>query len=628
MQVAPVMSKRIFLFSLVFAAALASARDKQENWLEVSSQHFTVYCDGNEKQGRHIADQFERMRAVFHTAFPNVQIDPSAPIVVIAVRDAKDFRALEPEAYLAKGQLELTGLFLRAPDKNYVLLRTDPGGLHPYATVYHEYTHLVFSKAAEWLPLWLNEGLAEFYQNTDIGEKDTVVGQSSADDILWLRQNRLLPLTTLLTVDYKSPYYHEEQKGSVFYSESWALTHYLQVTDAQKNTNRVKDYVSLVANHVDPVTAATTAFGDLKQLQTALEKYVQQPAIYGFTLTRVVPVDDTTFRVQPIPPAQADAVRADFLAYNQREKDARALLAQVLQDAPNNTLAHETMGYLEYRAGHLEQAQDWYQQAAKLDSQSYLANYYFASIALNRGQTGADLDGQIENSLQKAIKLNPSFAPPFDQLAAFYGMRHKNLDQAYLLSQQAVQLDPGNLRFRLNAASILFTMERGKDAIPVLQTALKLAKTPEEVLAVQNEMEMIQQSQAARAQMEEENRKFKEEMNAANAQTSAPATDESVNAPPELKERLKGPHRFVTGIIKNVHCSPPANLDLDVDTGGKTIGLYTRNYYKLVFTALNFMPKSDLQPCSDLEGMFATVEYVETTGREKAGGLVSIELRR
>ena len=65
---------------------------------------------------------------------------------MLAIKDEKDFRALEPEAYLAKGSLKLGGLFLRAPDKNYVLMRLDAQGEHPYAVVYHEYTHLILSK--------------------------------------------------------------------------------------------------------------------------------------------------------------------------------------------------------------------------------------------------------------------------------------------------------------------------------------------------------------------------------------------------------------------------------------------------------------------------------------------------
>jgi hypothetical protein len=212
------MCRRVLLLGLLFSALPCVARDRNESWIEVRSNHFIVATDANEKKARQIADQFERMRALFHIALPKLQADPYVPIVVIAVKDDKDFRDLEPTVYLAKGQIKLGGLFLHTLDKNYVLMRVDAEGEHPYEVIYHEYTHLLLSKDAEWLPLWLNEGLAEFYQNTDIHEKDAAVGQPSAGDIILLRQNRLLPLTTLFTVDARSPYYHEENKGSIFYA--------------------------------------------------------------------------------------------------------------------------------------------------------------------------------------------------------------------------------------------------------------------------------------------------------------------------------------------------------------------------------------------------------------------------
>ena len=85
------MSKRIFLLLTVFAALVASARDKPENWLEVRSPHFIVLSDSSEKQARHVADQFERMRTVFHAMFPQASIDTGTPIVVLAVKDEKGF---------------------------------------------------------------------------------------------------------------------------------------------------------------------------------------------------------------------------------------------------------------------------------------------------------------------------------------------------------------------------------------------------------------------------------------------------------------------------------------------------------------------------------------------------------
>lgn len=624
------MLKQLFLVVLLFAV-VASARDKQDTWLQVSSPHFSVVCDGKEKEARHIADQFERMRLVFHTAYPNMQIDPSAPIVVIAVKNNKVFRTLEPQEYLKKGQLELAGLFLRAPEKNYVLLRMDAEGEHPYATVYHEYTHLLLSKA-DWLPLWLNEGLAEFYQNTDISEKDTELGQADPNDILWLRQNRLLPLATLFAVDHNSPYYHEERKGSIFYAESWALTHYLEVKDLQDNTSKLRDYMLLLSNGVDPVAAAPRAFGDLKQLQSALDKYIEQSRFNQFKLTRALPVDDATFRAQPITPAQADAVRADFLAYNQREADARSLLAQALQEDPNNTLAHESMGYLEFRAGHLEQAQKWYEQAVKLDSQSYLANYFYGAIALNRQETGPGVDAQIEASLQQATKLNPLFAPAYDALAEFYATRDKNLDQAHMLTLHAVQLDPGNVEYRVDAARVLLIMHREADATTVLQNALELAKTPGEAMTVQNQLQVAQEMQSAREQNEKAAREFQEA--AASSKQSAPESSKQFapedEEPPTLARRqeiLSGPHRILSGRIENVHCSAPAVMDLDISAGGKTIALHSGNYYKIQFSALNYTPRGVLHPCSDLEGMHAKVEYIESVAN-KVNGLVAVQLTK
>jgi len=613
------MWKRIALLLFLLAAALASGRDKPENWLEVRSQHFTVVTNANEKTGRRIADQFERMRSVFHVMFPHLSLETGSPIIVLAIRDEKDFRALEPQVYLAKGQLKLGGLFLRTPDKNYVLMRVDAEGEHPYSVVYHEYTHLLLSKAAEWLPLWLNEGLAEFYENTDIHEKEVALGQPSRENILLLRENRLLPLATLFTVDTSSPYYHEENKGSIFYAESWALTHYFQMKDYQAKTHRLTDYTELLAQKTDPVTAATRTFGDLNQLQSNLEGYIRQGSFSYFKRSTSTDVDDTAFKVQALTAAQADAVRADFLAYNERVADARPLLDRVLQEDPQNVSAHETMGFLEFRAGHLDEARKWYGQAVKLDSQSYIAHYYFAAISMNAGASPGD-DAQVEASLRAAIKLNPSFAPTFDRLAAFEGMRHRNLDEAHMMALTAVQLDPGNAGYRVNAANVLMQMDRGTDAVVVLRGALRVAKTPEETAMVQNILTQAEQYVNARDRQAEELK--------ANVQAnSASAGASTANAEAPKEELPKGPHRFLVGTLQNVHCHA-SDIELTIAAKGKTMPLHSSNFYKIGFTALGFTPKGDLNPCKDLEGMSAKVEYVESSAKPAAAYVVAIELHK
>ena len=334
-------------------------------------------------------------------------------------------------------------------------------------------------------------------------------------------------------------------------------------------------------------------------------------------------MDDTAFEVQALTEAQADAARADFLAYNERFADARPLLDRVLQEDPQNVLAHETKGLLEFRAGHLEEARKWYEQAVKLDSQSYLAHYYFAAMSMNAGLSSGD-DAQVESSLRAAIKLNPSFAPAFDRLAAFDGMRRRNLDEAHMMENTAVQLDPGSVSYRVNAANILMQMERPKDAVAVLRAALRVAKSPAETAMVQNFLTQFEEYTAARDRQEEAGRSLVEDLKSNVQMNSASAEEDNAGAEPAADEPPKGPRRFLVGTLHNVHCHEPA-IDLTIAAKAKTLALHRGNYYKIRFTALGFTPKGDLNPCQDLEGVTAKVEYVEPAATPATAYVIAIE---
>jgi tetratricopeptide (TPR) repeat protein len=619
------MWKHIALLLPLFSPALAPAGDKPQNWLQIQSQNFTVVTNSNEKTGRRIADQFERMRSVFHAAFPRVAIQDGSPMIVLAVKDEKDFRDLEPQAYLAKGQIKLGGLFLRAPDKNYVLMRVDAEGDHPYSVIYHEYTHLLVSKSEEWMPLWMNEGLAEFYQNTDIHEKEVDLGLPIRENLAVLHDNKLLPLSTLFAVDANSPYYHEENKGSIFYAESWALTHYFLIKDNLEKTHHLADYGGLLEKKTDPVTAATEAFGDLKQLQSNLERYIRQASFTYFRPPIATEIDHSAFKATSLAASQADAVRADFLAYDERVSDARLLLDRVLKEDPKNGPGYETKGYLEFRAGHLDEARKCYEQAVKLDSQSYLAHYYFAAISMNDAANPGD-DAAVESSLRAAIKLNPSFAPPFERLAAFEGMRRKNLEEAHMMALTAVSLDPANISYRMTTASVLMQMERGRDAVAVLHETLRIAKTPQETAMVQNFLTQVESYAGARQRQAEPISRMAEESDG-RVETNVSRGEINVKADAIEEAVPEGPHRFLIGTLENVHCNPPG-INLTIDAKGKTVALHSGNYYKIGFTALGFTPKDDLDPCRDLEGKPAKVEYVESSATPPTAYVLAIEIHK
>jgi hypothetical protein len=87
-----------------------------------------------------------------------------------------------------------------------------------------------------------------------------------------------------------------------------------------------------------------------------------------------------------------------------------------------------------------------------------------------------------------------------------------------------------------------------------------------------------------------------------------------------------GPHHFVFGVLKNVLCNAPA-IDLSVIAAGKTLGLHSGNYFKLDYRTLGVTLRQNLNPCADLEGRPAKVEYVDS-GNKGPATVVAIEIHK
>ena len=69
-------------------------------------------------------------------------------------------------------------------------------------------------------------------------------------------------------------------------------------------------------------------------------------------------------------------------------------------------------------------------------------------------------------------------------------------------------------------------------------------------------------------------------------------------------------------------------MELKVEGDGKTVSLHSNNYFKIRFTAINFTPEPELNPCSELDGMKGNVEFFDASGKSAEGQIFSIELSK
>jgi hypothetical protein len=163
-----------------------------------------VLSDGSDRDARRVAREFEQMRAVFSTSFPNLRLDSGAPLLVLAPRDESSAKSLSPQYWKQKG-VRPAGYFSHGWEKQFAVVRLDAVSPGSYEVVYHEYTHTILHLNFRWFPVWLDEGLADFYGSTRFEQSQMLVGAPGMRAIELQRMlTVLIPVETLISVDRKA----------------------------------------------------------------------------------------------------------------------------------------------------------------------------------------------------------------------------------------------------------------------------------------------------------------------------------------------------------------------------------------------------------------------------------------
>jgi len=207
-------------------------------------------------------------------------------------------------------------------------------------------------------------------------------------------------------------------------------------------------------------------------------------------------IDESGFRVRPLTDAEALAARADFMAHDGHYAEARQMLEEALK-AAKLAIAYDGLSYLALEQHNCTDAEKWASQALALDPQDYRANYYYAWSLLKGERSDAASLAKAEASLRLVMKGNPEFVPAYDAMAYVLEVEggKEKLDEAYMMTLQAVSREPGNVRYRIRVVEVLEQQRRGEDAVRVANLALQMAKTPEEKQAASATLAGAQQFQ-------------------------------------------------------------------------------------------------------------------------------------
>ncbi len=489
---------------LTFAVALLllpHSAVAADNWIEVRSPHFTVQSNAGEKEARKVADQFEQIRNMFHSAFSSMRVDPAQPIVILAAKNENTLKLFLPEEWEVKGHIHHAGMYQPAQDKDYVVLRLDTEGDNPFHTLYHEYTHALLRLNFSNLPLWLNEGLAEFFGNSTLGDKEIKTGTIDPGHLYLLNQSKLIPIEALLEVDHNSPYYNESNRASVFYAESWAVVHYLMLDEDARKKELLKNFLTAWTKSGNQVDAARETFGDLKQFGKRIESYCKQGSFRVGLIKEGQMAADKTYTVRGVSSGEAIALRGDFFTHHNRVEQAQPALEEALKTEPNLPFVHEALGFYHYRWHEIEEADKEMLLAIKLGAAGFAPQYFHGFFLMQEsGYEGEPVMPGATSILEKAVHLNPEFAPAYEALSQAYSHSPETQKQAVNAAIKAVQLDPGQLAYAINLAFLLLNNSRFSEARIMAQRILAAATNKGEKEVANNMLQHIQQAEEWAAQ--------------------------------------------------------------------------------------------------------------------------------
>jgi tetratricopeptide (TPR) repeat protein len=574
----------ISLLSLSLTSALAG----EKPWTEVRSPHFRVLTNGGASDGRKVLSEFEQLRFVFASRFPSARLQSGAPLLIFATTEEETAKKLDPAGWKRMGG-NMAGYFHHGWEKQFALIRLDTfGGNGAKEVVYHEYAHTILHLNSHWLPVWLDEGMAEFYGYTRFENHKIYLGAPTVR-VRILRSRAPDRIEKIISLTQRSPEYGTE----FFYAESWALVHFLIYGPGMDGGRKLDQFFELLQRRVEQKKAFEQVFGDPEKLDKQLAAYMLQPTFMTTIMKNSPQIDERSFVSRPLSVAETEAELGGYHLWVHRFSDARPLIDQAIKDDPKLGLAHENMGFLDFADGKDAEAANDFTQAVSLDGTLYLSLFYKTMLSpLSVASSPAEMNA-FGADMGKVLQLNPDFAPAYVQLARL-ALRENDLGSALAVARRAEELEPSRAGYHLLTGQILLRMGKGADAADSARYVAERWFGPDHDEAVE-------------------------------LWNSVPSAQRSGEP---ISEMLPKDTQTAAGKITSIVCGDPSHsLTLVLDHDGQLQTFHSKSGFETGYSDTLWYGGDHFTLCHHLEGLRAVVRYRAPADSGYAGDVAEIEIR-
>jgi hypothetical protein len=193
-----------------------------EPWFRVRTIHFEILSSATPSRTIEITRNLETLAATLTRASSRFHRSPVPTTVFVFAKR----REIQPYLdLLIEPRTRATGIYVRHRDGGVMLIDASRQGFA--RTAMHELIHDLLRQGRTLPPLWLEEGLAEYFSNAVFDREALVAGRTVEKHVNLLTNTPLRTFADVLSVRAEST----EAKTPHFYAQSWAAVHWLMQID-------------------------------------------------------------------------------------------------------------------------------------------------------------------------------------------------------------------------------------------------------------------------------------------------------------------------------------------------------------------------------------------------------------
>jgi len=387
------------------------------SWALVQSPHFVVIGNVGRADAVEIARRLERLSETLALIDTTMLTSSPDPTWVYALDGEATFKH-----YALRDVESLSGYCITGEDRTRLVINARADDESGPQTLYHEYTHGYLHTNFPRLPLWVDEGLAQYYSTFVPGDRSAEIGHPVREAAAWCLNHALFGIDELFAVTGDSPQYRRGDARQTFYSESWALVSYLtQMSTA--GARPFQSYMAKLRRGEDPARSFAQVYPreQWPQLMQGLKKFLEKGEYPYWRYTFTLPFDPAAANVQSMERADVLASLGDLLLNltdGDRPRAAEHFRA-ALEQQPEHAGAAARLGYINDLDGKTAVAESLYDRAYAIDPRNPLscllggrgALKRFASHASNPAEQGESTPAELIMARQRfacCLGLEPS----------------------------------------------------------------------------------------------------------------------------------------------------------------------------------------------------------------------------